>query len=349
MSDNNNCVNHVNKNDQIVSKTMFTDEEAEVYDRQIRLWGLQTQQTIRVADILVIGLDGIATEVVKNLVLTGINSITMIDDKLVTKFDMLSNLFTRNQIGLKRAEACQKYVLELNPMVDVKIKDGSLKDLLIDADQSKEYIKQFHVVILVNYDLESSMKLNLICNESNVPFVFACAWGFLSMVFLDLGQDFNENKFITLKQAFAHKNLSLKQMRNNSKRDQIKLSKYRSIFASIMTMFNYHRKFDEFPTPCSESNRNEIHEKILSIERETLNELNSSSTVEKNGQISEPLWQSLSRQWHTKIFGHFTFISSIVGGFLAQETIRIVTKDKSIDYNLFLFYDNDCYNVKIGL
>lgn len=349
MSDNNNCVNHVNKKDQIVSTTMFTDEEAEVYDRQIRLWGIQTQQTIRAADILVIGLDGIATEVVKNLVLTGINSITMIDDKLVTKFDMLSNLFTRNQIGLKRAEACQKYVLELNPMVNVKIKDGSLKDLLIDADQSKEYIKQFHVVILVNYDLESSMKLNQICNESNVPFVFACAWGFLSMVFLDLGQDFNENKFITLKQAFARKNLSLKQMRDNSKRDQIKLSKYRSIFASIMTMFNYHRKFDEFPTPGSESNRNEIHEKILSIERETLNELNSSSTVEKNGQISEPLWQSLSRQWHTKIFGHFTFISSIVGGFLAQETIRIVTKDKSIDYNLFLFYDNDCYNVKIGL
>lgn len=39
-------------------KTKITCEEAKLYDRQIRLWGVEAQKNLRAADILVIGLSG---------------------------------------------------------------------------------------------------------------------------------------------------------------------------------------------------------------------------------------------------------------------------------------------------
>lgn len=36
----------------------ITSEEARLYDRQIRLWGVEAQKNLRSADVLVIGLSG---------------------------------------------------------------------------------------------------------------------------------------------------------------------------------------------------------------------------------------------------------------------------------------------------
>lgn len=38
----------------------LTEDEAELYDRQIRLWGLDSQKRIRSARILICGLNGYA-------------------------------------------------------------------------------------------------------------------------------------------------------------------------------------------------------------------------------------------------------------------------------------------------
>lgn len=39
-------------------RSAITLEEAELYDRQIRLWGVEAQKNLRAADVLVIGLSG---------------------------------------------------------------------------------------------------------------------------------------------------------------------------------------------------------------------------------------------------------------------------------------------------
>lgn len=54
-------------------------DEAALYDRQIRLWGLEAQTRIRKAHILIVNLEGLTTECIKNLVLAGIASLTIVD------------------------------------------------------------------------------------------------------------------------------------------------------------------------------------------------------------------------------------------------------------------------------
>ena len=41
----------------------LTEDEAALYDRQIRLWGLNAQRRIRAARVLVAGLGGVGAEV----------------------------------------------------------------------------------------------------------------------------------------------------------------------------------------------------------------------------------------------------------------------------------------------
>ena len=47
------------------------EKEAALYDRQIRLWGIQAQEKMQNSKILVSGVSGIHCEILKNLVLAG--------------------------------------------------------------------------------------------------------------------------------------------------------------------------------------------------------------------------------------------------------------------------------------
>lgn len=97
----------------------FADKEPDeiaLYDRQIRLWGVKAQerqvaapdrsssihladspQRLRTASVLVITMRALANEVVKNLVLAGIGSVTILDDHLVTEDDLGSQFLISDQ------------------------------------------------------------------------------------------------------------------------------------------------------------------------------------------------------------------------------------------------------------
>lgn len=315
----------------------FTDEEAKVYDRQIRLWGIQAQQKIRSADVLVVGLAGPATEVVKNLVLSGINSITLVDDAPVTNFDMLSNLFTRNQVGQNRAEAAQKGVQELNPRVKVTVSSLGLKDILADEkEDATSFIKKFTVVVLVNHDAQSTCQLNQICRSCEVPFFSACAWGYFALVFCDLGTNYNGLEFVQFSDVLSKKSFE----RSNGKKIKPKLlKKMKSTFLAFLALYKFYETYGQFPQVLDEENPEKLFSMLKSVEDQVLQELAASgNTLAEN---------SLPDDWQTKVTGQFTFISSIIGGFLAQDMINSITKE-SIQNNCFLFDGLNGYNVDIG-
>jgi len=52
-----------------------TSDEIALYDRQIRLWGMQAQERLRNANILLVNIKALGNEIAKNLVLAGIGSI----------------------------------------------------------------------------------------------------------------------------------------------------------------------------------------------------------------------------------------------------------------------------------
>lgn len=72
-------------------------EEMAQYDRQIRLWGAEAQQRIRSANILLISLRALGTEIAKNLTLAGVRSLTIIDDELIVEEDLGAQFFIREE------------------------------------------------------------------------------------------------------------------------------------------------------------------------------------------------------------------------------------------------------------
>jgi hypothetical protein len=66
----------------------LSSDEMALYDRQIRLWGAQAQERIRSANILLISLRALGTEVAKSLTLAGVCSLTIVDDEPVKEDDV---------------------------------------------------------------------------------------------------------------------------------------------------------------------------------------------------------------------------------------------------------------------
>ena len=71
----------------------LTKEESAVYDRQLRVWGVEAQQRMMTSRVLIVGVGGLCCEVTKNLVLAGVGHITLMDHADVTAGDIASNYF----------------------------------------------------------------------------------------------------------------------------------------------------------------------------------------------------------------------------------------------------------------
>ncbi|PIK62693.1 putative SUMO-activating enzyme subunit 1 [Apostichopus japonicus] len=166
---------------------LITEDEAELYDRQIRLWGLDAQKRLRVTKMLLVGLGGLGAEVCKNIVLAGIKSITLMDDQNVTEADFFSQfLITREEVGKNRATASVARVQELNPNVIVTSDETSV------TDKEEAFFKQFDIVCLTYCKPETIVKVNTFCHENNIQFFGGDIFGFYGYSFSDL----NEHNFV---------------------------------------------------------------------------------------------------------------------------------------------------------
>lgn len=94
----------------------LTNEEAEQYDRQIRLWGLEAQKRfssmppeyggyltktrairLRSSQVLVVGMRGLSAEVCKNIVLAGVKSLTILDHNRASSEDTANRFLVSNE------------------------------------------------------------------------------------------------------------------------------------------------------------------------------------------------------------------------------------------------------------
>ena len=100
------------------------------YDRQQRIWGEKGQATLKQARVLVAGVGGIGSEVVKNLALLGIGSLLIIDMDIIELSNLNRQLlFTNADIGKFKAEIVAKKALELNPEIQVQFINDKLQNL----------------------------------------------------------------------------------------------------------------------------------------------------------------------------------------------------------------------------
>jgi len=167
----------------------ISEGEVAVYDRQLRLWGVQAQQRLLKAKVLIWGLEGSSVEVCKNLVLAGV-SLVIRDHRSVASSDVSFNYFLREEdAGKNRAECAAKRVQEMNPLCTVAAHSASVE--ASDAAGLKESVKGHDVVIVspgaLGWNMERARNLDMACRELGIVFALVIGCGELAFFFTDLG------------------------------------------------------------------------------------------------------------------------------------------------------------------
>jgi len=86
--------------------TGISAKEAEVYDRQIRLWGVEAQKRMKASKVLFIGVTGTSAEAMKNVVLSGMNAVVA-DTSIVEAQHVGANvLLAASFIGKTVRQSC---------------------------------------------------------------------------------------------------------------------------------------------------------------------------------------------------------------------------------------------------
>jgi ubiquitin-like 1-activating enzyme E1 A len=158
-------------------------DEIALYDRQIRLWGVQAQEKIRNANVLLITMRALANEIAKNLVLAGIHSLTIVDHALVTEVDLGAQFFiSESDIGQNRAEAAAPQVRKLNPRVSVIVDQSDIRA------KGPDFFSGFDVVIATDLDTDALNIINTATRINHKSFYAAGVHGFYGFIFSDLIQ-----------------------------------------------------------------------------------------------------------------------------------------------------------------
>ncbi|KAE8777402.1 SUMO-activating enzyme subunit 1A [Hordeum vulgare] len=148
----------------------LTAQETALYDRQIRVWGVDAQKRLSKAHVLVCGVNGTTIEFCKNIVLAGVGSLSLMDDHVVTEDDLNSNFLIPHDEsmygGKSRAEVCCESLKDFNPMVRVAVAKGdpSLND--------GTFIDRFDIIVVSCASLKTKLFINDNCRKRSKHIAF---------------------------------------------------------------------------------------------------------------------------------------------------------------------------------
>lgn len=150
------------------------------YDRQVRLWGEEGQEKLEKASVCVVGAGATGAEALKNLVLGGISSYTVVDGERVNGIDLGSSFFlSQPQIGSSRAHSVCALLNELNPSVNGSFVDEPLSELL---DNRPSFFASFNLVIATQLHESLALVLEEVCDSLGVTLVLARSFGLFGIL-----------------------------------------------------------------------------------------------------------------------------------------------------------------------
>lgn len=344
----------------------ITEEEAQLYDRQIRLWGLDAQKRLRASRLLVAGMRGLGAEVVKNLVLAGIKSLTMMDHEELTKEDGDSQfLAPRDKIGTNRAEASLDRVRKLNPGVEITVDKSHL-----DSKDAKFFNDNFDIVVVTNYPKETILKVNKMCREGNTKFFAGNVFGYFGFSFMDL----IEHEFVEeVKEKVAPKadeenkeepaakktKMEVDETETKMVKNVMKFVPLEDALGADWTQDAYKKRIKrmdpsyfmlqvlfEFQSKEGCSPRVAKREADIELLKQLRADVAKKLELpEKNKLVNEDGDKLLEL-----LFSELSPVAAIVGGVLAQEIIKVISNKDAPHNNFFLYNPMDSCGVveKIG-
>ncbi|GJJ13317.1 hypothetical protein Clacol_007569 [Clathrus columnatus] len=308
----------------------ISEDEAALYDRQIRLWGFEAQQRMRNATICVINLRGVATETIKNIVLAGIGHLIVIDSNKITEEDLGAGFFFReDEVGQNRVDVARSRIQNLNPLVEVEA---------IAAVESLEWdplIQRIDLLCLTDGTRQDITRFNDLCRKHNKAFYSGGSYGLTGYIFCDLivheylptnrsaisTEQPRANKQRVVYPSFADallhnwKHMTRKQARHQN----IDLVLY------IMTLWLFQIQHDTLPTDARQI------EGLISLSNSLIQSINIDSRILQTSP--EDLLRTLS----LTAIHEFSPVCAVLGGFLGQDILKTLGgRDPSIA-NLFIF------------
>ncbi|XQJ27115.1 ubiquitin-activating enzyme E1, putative [Leishmania guyanensis] len=155
------------------------EQKRQLYNRQEYVVGSETQARYGSTNVLVVGAKGLGAEIIKNIVLTGVKSVKVLDNAVVTIEDLGTNFFLRpDDVGKPRGAAVAQAAKELNRFVEVSSVSG---DPLL-------HIPVVHVVIYTNAYTSTLTVANDVARENKVRFISCESRGVCGCIFVDGGE-----------------------------------------------------------------------------------------------------------------------------------------------------------------
>ncbi|CAH8518580.1 SUMO-activating enzyme subunit 1 [Schistosoma haematobium] len=334
-----------------LSNNLITEEEAELYDRQIRLWGIESQNRLKQSKVLLLGMNALAAEIAKNIVLAGISSLTIIDGQQVTNDDLENNfLIPRDSVGLNRADAVIGRTQSLNPMVKVQSSElgDDLKDkfqeynlIILITECSSVHFKQWSTICGIVSSMDLDTRPYIIC---------ASVTGLFGLAFIDLGAHECLSEDVVVKKR------SVSELSSGSIQKINKASEPSNTETVLVKKtFNYCHLLD---SSCLISNmlKNRSHAKYIPKGYFLMQVLSQCSIEEAPFTLPylQSQWQKVSKildvdetilsieDLECCSGATIPAVNPVLGGVVSQEIIRAITRKGAPHGNWYFFNGSQC-------
>ncbi|XP_043282314.1 ubiquitin-like modifier-activating enzyme 1 [Venturia canescens] len=153
-----------------------------LYSRQLYVLGHDAMRRMATSDVLISGLGGLGVEIAKNVILGGVKSVTLHDNRVAKISDLGTQFYLGEaDIGKNRAAACCQRLSELNSYVPTRYHEEELDE---------EFLKKFKVIVLTETNLEEQIRVSRVARANNTALIVADTRGLFSRVFCDFGEKF---------------------------------------------------------------------------------------------------------------------------------------------------------------
>lgn len=167
---------------ELKSELKNGDIDESLYSRQLYVLGIDAMRKMQNSDILISGLGGVGAEIAKNIILGGVKSVTLHDERNCTVKDLSSQFYlSKSSVGKNRAESCIKSLSELNNYVTTTAYTGELSDV---------FLSRFKVIVLTETNDIEKKRISEVCRSNRIALITADTKGLFGQVFCDFGANF---------------------------------------------------------------------------------------------------------------------------------------------------------------
>lgn len=167
----------------------MTALDENLYSRQLYVYGKDAMKNITSANVLICGMDGLGVEIAKNIILSGVGSVTLCDkiDRMLTYDDLSTNYYAdESDIGKQITKASYSSLTKLNEYVNVK-------ELVLDGELTEDTISQYSIIVATTDFFTRHAQINDVASKNNIQFIGCTTYGVHGHIFCDFGNEFMVN------------------------------------------------------------------------------------------------------------------------------------------------------------